>query len=229
MGDDGNNNKPLNVAGAEEHVNRWCALPAPYPEPRVVRPNQYYALLLLEDYAGAVSELTAINQYFYHYLTFYENYGDVAELQECISIIEMLHLELLGKTIRKLGVEPEYRTLTNNQRIYWNASFVYYGQNICSTTPNADPPTPQPEHPLRGIPATQLVLGGARRRLGHLADGRTRAQPRRRHPALARGGDPPRQPRGRDRHRRARAGRVRPGPHPQRAPHPPGATGHETA
>lgn len=50
------------VTTTEEHVNRWCALPIPYPEPRVVRPNPYYAMLLLEDYAGAVSEMTAITK-----------------------------------------------------------------------------------------------------------------------------------------------------------------------
>ncbi|MDO7787650.1 ferritin-like domain-containing protein [Desulforamulus aquiferis] len=115
---------------AEEHVKRWCALAAPYPEPQVLRPNPYYASLLLEDYAGSVSEMTAINQYFYHYLTLYQ-YHDLAELQECVSIIEMYHLELLGETIRMLGVPPEYRTLTNNKPVYWNASYVYYGYGIC--------------------------------------------------------------------------------------------------
>ncbi|MFZ5648529.1 MAG: ferritin-like domain-containing protein [Bacillota bacterium] len=114
----------------EPHVNRWCALPEPYPEIRVVRQNQYYAMLLLEDYAGMVSEMTAISQYFYHHLTF-EEYSDLAELEECISIIEMHHLELLGETIRMLGVPPELRTLTNNQRTYWNAAYVYYGSNVC--------------------------------------------------------------------------------------------------
>jgi len=114
----------------DPHLNRWCALPEPYPEPRVVRPNHYYAMLLLEDYAGTVSEMTAINQYFYHHLTF-ETYNDLAELEECISIIEMHHLELLGETIQLLGVPPEFRTLTNNRANYWNASYVYYGNNIC--------------------------------------------------------------------------------------------------
>ncbi|WP_066636424.1 ferritin-like domain-containing protein [Desulfolucanica intricata] len=123
-------NKSTNTSA--EHVNRWCALPAQYPEPRVVGPNYYYAMLLLEDYAGVVSEMTAINQYFYHYLTFdYEKYEELAELEECISIVEMYHLELLGKTIQLLGVAPEFRTLTNNNRVFWNASYVYYGQNIC--------------------------------------------------------------------------------------------------
>lgn len=115
---------------ANAHTNRWCALPAPYPEPKVVRPNHYYAMLLLEDYAGVGGEMTAINQYFYHHLTF-EQYEDLAELEECISIIEMHHLELLGETIKLLGVAPEYRTLTHNKPKYWDASYVYYGTNVC--------------------------------------------------------------------------------------------------
>ena len=119
-----------NGANMEPHLNRWCALPDPYPEPRVVRPNHYYAMLLLEDYVGTVSEMTAINQYFYHHLTF-EKYEDLADLEECISIIEMHHLELLGETIRMLGVSPEFRTLTNNHTTFWNASYVYYGKNVC--------------------------------------------------------------------------------------------------
>ena len=113
------------------HLKRWCALPNPYPEPRVLRPNHNYALILLEDYAGSVSELTAINQYFYHYLTFEEKYENLAELEECISIIEMYHLELLGKTIQMLGLPPKYWTLNNNRPTFWNASYVCYGKDVC--------------------------------------------------------------------------------------------------
>lgn len=113
-----------------EHTKRWCALSEPYPEPTVLQPNAYYASLLLEDYAGLVSEMTAINQYFYHHLTF-EHIEEIAELEECIAIIEMYHLELLGETISLLGVRPEFRTISLNQNVYWNAAFVYYGENVC--------------------------------------------------------------------------------------------------
>ena len=112
------------------HLQQWCALPDPYPEPRVKGRNRYYASLLLEDYAGLVSETTAINQYFYHYLTFYQ-YPDLAELEECVAIIEMYHMELLGKTIRLLGVAPRLRTLTQKRPVYWDGSYVYYGRGIC--------------------------------------------------------------------------------------------------
>ena len=91
---------------------RRCTLPVPYPEPQVVAPNAYYANLLLEDYAGVTSELTAINQYLYHHFTVNEEYEDLNELWKCISIVEMKHEAMLAETILLLGVAPEYRTLT---------------------------------------------------------------------------------------------------------------------
>ncbi|HBX24634.1 MAG TPA: bacterioferritin [Desulfotomaculum sp.] len=114
-----------------EHIRRWCALPVPYPEVKVQRPNRFYAELLLEDYAGQVSETTAINQYFHHHIMFEERYPDLAELEECLSIIEMWHLEMLGETIRLLGVDPQLRTLTTNKQTYWCADYVYYGTALC--------------------------------------------------------------------------------------------------
>jgi len=97
----------------------------------VQRPNRFYAELLLEDYAGQVSEMTAINQYFHHHIMFEERYPDLAELEECLSIIEMWHLEMLGETIRLLGVDPQLRTLTTNKQTYWCADYVYYGTALC--------------------------------------------------------------------------------------------------
>ena len=122
-----------NCGGSENlHTRRWCALPEPYPEPKVQGPNFYYASLLLDDYAGTGSEMTAVNQYFYHYLTFdRKEIEELAELEECIAIIEMYHLELIGKTISLLGVSPEYFVIDKGTRVYWNASYVYYGKDLC--------------------------------------------------------------------------------------------------
>jgi len=108
-----------------------CAYPAPYPSVRVTAPNRQYAELLLEDYAGVVSEFTAINQYLHHYFTLAGINEEVAELEECISLVEMHHMELLAETIRLLGVDPRYRVIRNSQEIYWNATYVYYGFSVC--------------------------------------------------------------------------------------------------
>ena len=126
------NKQKCDGTGGNEHIKRWCALPEPYPEPKVQGTNIYYASLLLEDYAGTISEMTAINQYIYHHLTFEKKeFEDLAELEECIAIIEMYHLELLGRTIALLGVSPEYLVIDKGKSVYWNASYVYYGKDIC--------------------------------------------------------------------------------------------------
>jgi len=112
-------------------AHEW-AHPAPYPEIRVARKDPYYAKLLLEDYAGAISELTAITQYMYHYFVLESEYEDVARLLSGIGIVEMHHQEMLAETIWKLGVDPRYRTIEKNEmERYWDANFVFYGTSLC--------------------------------------------------------------------------------------------------
>lgn len=92
-----------------------CAYPAPYPEVRVARPNKEYAYLLLEDYAGMVSELTAVCQYSYHHFVLENENREVADALSCIALVEMHHLEILAETIVMLGVDPRYRTVEKNK------------------------------------------------------------------------------------------------------------------
>jgi bacterioferritin len=80
----------------------------PYPEPTVERPNVQYANILLKDYAGAVSEFTAINLYVYQHFVSDGEFEDYAELVAGVSIAEMKHLELLAETIKLLGIKPVY-------------------------------------------------------------------------------------------------------------------------
>lgn len=109
-----------------------CAYPAPYPEIQVVAPNSGYAQLLLEDYAGAAGELSAITQYMYHHVVLEPTVKEVSDLLECVAIVEMHHLEILAETILLLGVDPRYRTIDpNGTRRYWDASFIYYGTSLC--------------------------------------------------------------------------------------------------
>jgi len=124
--------EPFDTKGCESSALYKCAYPAPYPEVRVVEPNPKYAQLLLEDYAGAVSELTAICQYSYHHFVLEDENREVSELLNCISLVEMHHLEILAETIYQLGVDPRYRIIEkNNTEKYWDSSFVYYGTALC--------------------------------------------------------------------------------------------------
>lgn len=95
----------------------------PYPPIRVERPNLRYAQILQEDFAGTVSEMTAITQYLYHHFDMEPALEEVAELLEGISIVEMTHLEMLGELIKMLGGDPVYQGSSGR---YWTGSLVEY-------------------------------------------------------------------------------------------------------
>ena len=102
----------------------------PYPEPKVERQNLEYAKLLLQDYAGEVSEDTAIHLYlFQHFTSEWEEFKEV--IRE-ISISEMTHLELLAETIKLLGLKPKYKTFnaSNDVLIPWTSDNVNYETDI---------------------------------------------------------------------------------------------------
>lgn len=113
-----------------QHPKHPYSLPDPYPTPRVMEENPYYASILLEDYAGMFGELTAIHQYIYHSLTLEDHYTKIAILTQQIAIIEMQHLRLLGKTIRLLGENPTMHSNDQGLIRFWNAKFVYYGDTV---------------------------------------------------------------------------------------------------
>lgn len=93
----------------------------PYPE--VTGGNEPRAVeLLKEDYAGIVSEMTALCQYMFQHLLLTENGSPFAKEMECIAITEMRHKEMLGKAILRLGGTPIYATTTT----YWCANYVDY-------------------------------------------------------------------------------------------------------
>lgn len=115
----------------EGHKREKYSDPSPYPEIKVLNQNPQYAELLMDDYAGVVSEFTAISQYLYHYFSFKDVDETLGELMENVSINEMLHMEILAETIKKLGGDPVIRGSYSTKCNYWNGGFVYYGSQLC--------------------------------------------------------------------------------------------------
>lgn len=104
-----------------------------YPEVKIHCKNFNYAKLLLEDYTGVGSELTAILQYIYGDRVLLECYPEVSCVLEEIAKVEMTHLHLLAKTINDLGVKPKYRTISCDcQKKYWKANNVSYETELCT-------------------------------------------------------------------------------------------------
>lgn len=107
-----------------------CELNIPYPPIEVEEKNFRYAQLLLKDYAGPNGELTALTQYFYQYLITQNQYSDFADQMECISIVEMKHMEILGKLIVLLGGNPFYGTYDCGKYTFWSGYNISTTENI---------------------------------------------------------------------------------------------------
>lgn len=100
----------------------------PYPKISCQDKNKSYASLIQINYAGAISELTSVNQYMYHSLAMSNKFEDVSHCLKHIASVEMEHLEILGKLIIALGGNPRFEI---NKR-HWSPKFIEYGSNLAS-------------------------------------------------------------------------------------------------
>ena len=115
-----------------------CQVNKPYPKVEVEGKNVEYAKLLLDDYAGIVSEETAVNQYIYQHFDKFNTDEVFSKTLSKIAMVEMKHLELLGKTIKLLGVDPKFKVpdKSYNCLTYWSSSFVCYNTSIVDMLKN---------------------------------------------------------------------------------------------
>lgn len=102
----------------------------PYPQISCIKENRRAACILLKSYAGVCSEMTAVNQYMYHYLKAAGCDPQVPEALRQIAEVELKHLYLLGSVILKLGANPKLRTIGETGTNYWSARSVEYGRTV---------------------------------------------------------------------------------------------------
>jgi Mn-containing catalase len=104
---------------------RCCELNIPYPQAVTKGKNLYYASLLTNDYAGTVSEMSAVTKYvFQHMVTPNKKISDTVR---CISIVEMKHLEIIGEIIHNFGGNPRFAVQYGCNAAFWSAQYVSYG------------------------------------------------------------------------------------------------------
>lgn len=106
------------------------AHPSQYPEIKVQSQNPYYAELLIDNFAGPVSEMSAAGRYMYQHFLTDEESEELASTFKGIGVIEMLHMETLAELIIKLGGNPIFRGSESTNFNFWSAGFVYYGCNL---------------------------------------------------------------------------------------------------
>lgn len=107
------------------------ALNEPYPSINDVKPNKNDLLIILNNYAGLISELSAITQYIYHKQIFdCKNSDKIASTLLQIAIIEMRHLNIFGNLITKLGGNPKFVYKSYNNFQFWSANMIDCETNI---------------------------------------------------------------------------------------------------
>ena len=101
-----NEKKELSNAPQEEiNIN---SMREPYPPIKVMGRNPRYANILLDSYAGASGELTAITTYLYQHHDSERILPEFASLLEDVAKVEMHHLDILASLIRLLGGDCRY-------------------------------------------------------------------------------------------------------------------------
>jgi Mn-containing catalase len=98
-----------------------------------IKEQHEYAQLILDDYAGKVSETTAIMQYIHHHMEMetIPSWQEVSDLEKGISIVEMLHMEMLGEIIIHLGASPCYY---DGRQQPWTPQYIaYHNFNPCAS------------------------------------------------------------------------------------------------
>lgn len=103
------------------------SLQSPFPTIAGICPDAYSLRIISPAYASPQGELNAILQYVYHSF-FFESHGfsDIAETLICIAVAEMLHLQILGKTILALGASPIYAQFPPTGFNFYSAKYVGY-------------------------------------------------------------------------------------------------------
>lgn len=97
----------------------------PYPSIDDIVPNGQDLRLMRNNYAGVISELSAITQYVFHQLHAKENdFTEIGKSLLSIAQVEMRHLNILGGVIGKLGGNPKFMYHNGCQMAYWNGGMI---------------------------------------------------------------------------------------------------------
>ena len=103
-------------------------LPPPYMPAQ--NRNPHYAQILKNSLASSKSETTAVMQYTYQSWVLAAEFSEIADTMQHISMVEMHHLQMLGRLIDLLGGTPSYCCVQRNRQFPWNATMVFYGRMV---------------------------------------------------------------------------------------------------
>ena len=114
--------------GQDWEAGEWMySAPASYPEPRVIRPNQYYAQVFREILSGPAGKRRAVSQYTYHSRALSRQHGSLADTLQRLAEVEAGHIHLAMRAIHLLEGSTLRDTPSPGEREYP----IYRGKDSC--------------------------------------------------------------------------------------------------
>ena len=110
-------------------MERPLIVDIPYPGTEGITEDVRTARIIAPAYASSHSELGAILQYIYHHF-YFDKLGEeeIATTLIEISVAEMKHLDILGETLLKLGVDPVFTKNPPYKTDFFSASSISYAK-----------------------------------------------------------------------------------------------------
>ncbi len=103
----------------------------PYPTTDGIRNDALSLRIISPAYSTSVGELNAVLQYVYHSFCFYKHgLKDCAEMLMSIAKAEMIHLDILGKTIFALGAAPVFAQYPSTGFNFYSTKYVAYSNTL---------------------------------------------------------------------------------------------------
>ncbi len=103
----------------------------PYPTTDGIRNDALSLQIISPAYSTSVGELNAVLQYVYHSFCFYKHgLKDCAEMLMSIAKAEMIHLDILGKTIFALGAAPVFAQYPSTGFNFYSTKYVAYSNTL---------------------------------------------------------------------------------------------------
>lgn len=103
----------------------------PYPTTDGIRNDALSLQIISPAYSTSVGELNAVLQYVYHSFCFYKHgLKDCAEMLMSIAKAEMIHLDIIGKTIFALGAAPVFAQYPSTGFNFYSTKYVAYSNTL---------------------------------------------------------------------------------------------------
>lgn len=107
-------------------MNNGFKVNLPYPEIKVKGKNPTYAKIMLQNYAGIVSEMSSVCQYTNHEQRILKDYPEISDTLRHIAMVEMHHLQMIGLIACELGADLRFWSEKKGKHQYWSPKFVHY-------------------------------------------------------------------------------------------------------